>query len=108
MLRLGGILPALDRCSSCARAYDERGAILPRGGESFVCHRCARGGLEISSDVLLAVAMIQTSRLETLQTEGFSVAVLDRIERLSAGIRRYFLQRELKSYKVMRETLAGT
>ncbi len=36
-----------------------------------------------------------------------SGAVLEEVERICAQVRRVFLQHELKSYRVMRETLAG-
>lgn len=107
LLRLSGIFPQLDACSECGEPYDARGAVLPRGYETLVCQRCGSRGLEIPAEVLEALLTIRTSSLVDLRSAGFSKAVLDKVERLCAGIRRYFLQSELKSYKVMRETLAG-
>jgi DNA repair protein RecO (recombination protein O) len=44
MLRLGGVLPDLERCASCGRALEGEGGYYGPGAEGLWCARCWSGG----------------------------------------------------------------
>jgi len=111
MLRLTGIFPAPRECPSCGREIAERAFVLPRDAE-VVCADCgaARGGgerFEIGAGVLDLLRRSARENLAELGRRPPPAAVLARTEELCAHVRRAFLQDELKSYQVMRRTLAS-
>ncbi len=56
MLKLGGFLPELGRCSRCAQELDAQGGFYARGAEMLACHDCKRpGSTRISGDTLAMV-----------------------------------------------------
>ncbi len=107
VLRLAGVFPAASECLECSRDL-AAGAVLPPGGEGLVCGRCGGGrGLEIGGG---AVELLRRSARENLVALGArppAKSVLAEVGELSARLRRSFLQHELKSARVIRETLAG-
>jgi DNA repair protein RecO (recombination protein O) len=109
VLRLAGVLPPPSSCPLCARDLAEAGAILESTGETLVCRTCAGGrrGLELSAQALEALRRFGRENLQSLGVTPPAPEALAQIEQLCAGIRRSFLQRELKSFKVIQETLAG-
>jgi len=60
MLRLGGVLPDLERCAACGRALDPAGGYYGRGAEGLRCAACREAG----DDQLLsaqALAMVRAA-----------------------------------------------
>jgi|CXWL01.1.fsa_nt_gi DNA repair protein RecO (recombination protein O) len=112
MLRLAGVFPAPRECPSCGRPFPG-GAVLPKGDDALLCLDCARevgasGGLEVAEPVLELLRRIGREALGNLAEAPPPRAVLRRVEELSTQLRRRFLDRELKSYTVMRRTLGET
>ncbi len=106
VLRLAGIFPAPGECPQCGRPLKE--AVLPAAGEALLCARCGgSGGLAVAGEVLEFLRRIGGERLGALAADPPSREALAGAEEVAARVRRSFLQRELKSYRVMRETLAG-
>lgn len=110
MLRLTGIFPVPRECPSCGREIAERAFVLSRDAE-IVCADCgsAAGGerFEIGAGVIDFLRRSARENLADLGRRPPPEAVLARTEELCALVRRAFLQDELKSYQVMRRTLAG-
>lgn len=108
VLRLAGVFPTPYQCPECERPLIEQGAMLPSDSEGLVCLECGgRGGLSISRDVLIFLLQIARTGLHEMAEEDTSLATLEKVDKLCAAVRRRFLQRELKSYQVIRETLKG-
>lgn len=116
-LRLSGVFPASSACASCGRTWSD-GAHLVE--DELVCPDCARGlAREQESDPsgasstlgaagLRLLAEIGRSSPQRIQAtaEPHSGQALRELERVNASLRRRFLGEELRSYRVMRQTLA--
>ncbi len=115
LLRLSGLLGISEECPSCGRLFGDLseggvplGAALPPSDETLLCRECAGpAGLEVSAAALAFLREISRSSLAKLSSRPPDPGVLRQMEEVSGRIRRTFLQQELKSYRVMRETLAG-
>lgn len=108
LLRLAGLLGEPGICPRCDRSFEELGAKLPRTGETILCSECAGSdGHRISAEASRVFVLMRKLSLHELAEVAISKELLEEIEDLAGRIRRTFLQQELKSYRVMRETLAG-
>jgi DNA repair protein RecO (recombination protein O) len=106
VLRLAGVFPSADDCLNCGRDLGP-GAVLPTAAEALVCRRCGGAGLELDPEVLELLRRSSCENLEALSRRPPSAATLAAAAEVSARVRRSFLQHELKSFRVIRETLAG-
>jgi DNA repair protein RecO (recombination protein O) len=107
VLRLAGVFPAPWECPGCGRPFPPEGAILPRTGENLLCFDCGGVvGLRISPATLDFLRRIGREALPIVAEGPPAEAVLRQVEDLCAQVRRGFLQRELRSYDVIRKTLA--
>ena len=108
ILRLAGVFPAPDACPECGHSLRDRGAVLPPLAEGLVCRQCGGDGGEIiSAKVLGFLLRVGGENLHQMAINPPQVATLEKVDKLCAAIRRRFLQHELKSYQVIRETLKG-
>lgn len=108
VLRLAGVFPAPYACPECEGSLLERGAVLPPLAEGLVCRVCAgQGGEAVSAEVLEFLLRISGENLRQMAQNPPRVATLEKVDKLCAAVRRSFLQHELKSYRVIRETLEG-
>jgi len=108
VLRLAGIFPAPYLCPECDRQMADLGAVLPPDSEGLVCRDCAgSGGVAVPRDVLLFLLRISGESLPEMAKAAPTLATLEKVDKLCAAVRRRFLQHELKSYQVIRETLDG-
>lgn len=109
VLRLAGIFPAPRACPSCGTPFaGETGAVLPRGGEALLCFDCGgHNGLAATPETLELLRRIGRESLPEVGRTPPVARVLRQVEELCGQVRRYFLQRELRSYEVMRQTLAS-
>lgn len=107
VLRLAGIFPPPLECPQCGREL--RGeAVLPDGGDALVCRDCHSGPRDLivsgaAFDFLRASARASVQEFVQKPPPGTALGV---IEDLCGRVRRRFLGRELKSYRVMRRSLA--
>lgn len=108
VLRLSGIFPSLRECAACGRALDAAGASLPPSAEGLECAGCgvAPGSLALDASTLALLQAMRAQPLARLAAHGVDPRRLSLVEELATRIRRSFLQRELKSYAVMKRTLA--
>ena len=75
--------------------------------KGIVCDRCGAGQrrFRVGTEDLEFLIRCGRESLTRLERNPPNSRVLSRIEALCARIRRHFLQSELKSYRVMRDTL---
>ncbi|MEJ2085951.1 MAG: DNA repair protein RecO [Acidobacteriota bacterium] len=106
VLRLAGVFPAPWRCPQCDSLLGDVGAVLPPHGDGLVCANCSgSGGLRVGNETLEFLLQVGRHDLATLAKTRPSEEILNKVEQLCAQVRRRFLQHELKSYAVIRETL---
>lgn len=109
LLRLAGIFPPPDACPGCGEAFDG-GALLAASGESLLCRRCAGengGGLPVSAAAIEFWRRIGREAPAALAERAPARSTLAEVEEVTSRIRRHFLQSEIRSYLVLRRTLAG-
>jgi len=107
ILRLAGIFPPPDDCPECGQPLEKAG-ILPPNGDALLCTECgvqAVGGWKAGPGVLEFLRRTARQKLVRLAQDPPSTKVLRRVEELNGRIRRSFLQSELRSYKVLQQTL---
>ncbi len=108
VLRLGGVFPAPVACPECGGPVGAR-ASLPDRAEGLICAGCgdrSAGGLGVSGGAIDFLRRISNTSLPGMAAAGASPAVVAEVAEITARVRRAFLQRELRSYRVMQETLA--
>jgi len=108
MLRLAGVFPPPHECPACGRPLAGQ-AVLPPSGETLLCAECAGGapgGLIVRPETLELLRRIGRLSLPKAAEVGTAPAALRQLEEVSARVRRNFLQRELRSYEVIRQTRA--
>ncbi len=104
-LRLAGIFPPPVDCPQCGRDLAER-AVLAAGDEALLCDRCGSGS-RVGPEAITFLRRIRHQPLRQAAGAPPSTATLREIETLCGRIRRAFLQHELRSYRVMQETLCS-
>ena len=108
VLRLAGVFPAPWRCPECERLLPEVGAVLPPNSDGLVCRQCGGDrGLRVDASVLEFLLRIGRQDLASLGESNPNESTLAAVDELCARVRRGFLQHELKSYGVIRETMRG-
>ena len=107
VLRLSGLFPDPFTCPHCGRSLSDVGAVLDRSSEAIMCRECGSGGMPVSPQAIEFFRQISRTSLDDMSKSSFSAELLGECEEISGRVRRAFLQHELKSHRVMRETLAG-
>jgi DNA repair protein RecO (recombination protein O) len=110
ILRLSGIFPAPGECPSCGRDLGSGGGVLPSSGEGLICRTCAAAtgsGRRVSPEALQFLLRMGRESLPRMASRGVPGDVLRELEEVNAVVRRNFLQRELRSYDVMKKTLSS-
>ncbi len=108
VLRLNGIFPTPKECPLCGRAIEDQVVFL-ESEAALVCPSCSEGHRRIDVGPAELEFLWRSARenLEQMSKRPTAPAALAKIEMLCARVRRNFLQSELKSYRVMKETLAS-
>jgi len=131
VLRLAGIFPAPRECPSCGRPFGPAGAVLPAAGDGLLCADCgagwrggpgpdelaepgalsaggAPGGTTVGPEVIELLTRIGRESLPELAERPPAPGAVAGVETVTAQVRRGFLQRELRSHRVMQRTLQAT
>ena len=110
ILRLNGIFPSSRQCPLCGGPY-RGGATLVAADEALLCNGCATsaggGGLRLSNRALAFLDATTRRAPGEVEAERPDRGALAEVESLCSRLRREFLQYELRSYRVMKETLAS-
>ena len=106
-LRIAGVFPAPHICPSCGRPFSPEGAMLPRSGETMLCLDCGGpSGFAVAPETLDFLIRTARENLPTAAGRPPAPAVLRQVEAVCMQVRRAFLQRELRSYDVIKTMLA--
>ncbi len=108
VLRLNGIFPPPSDCPLCGRPIEDR-AVLLEAEAAVVCHRCGGAGRRrrLGGGELEFLRRSARENLRTMAERPPAPRDLEKVEALCALVRRQFLQAELKSYRMMKRTLAS-
>ena len=106
VLRLAGVFPSVGECPGSGGDLAP-GAVLPAAAEALMCRRCGAAGLALGPEVVEFLRRSGRENLESLRRRPPAGRTLEVVAELSTRVRRSFLQHELKSCRVIRETLAG-
>jgi len=105
-LRLHGVLPALDACSSCGTVLNERGARYERSEGGLLCRQCRSegrpGDIALSPGALRAAAEILARSPTALIGRPADEAALEPLAALAQAIFFDLTERRFKSYQVLR------
>ena len=106
ILRLTGVFPLPIDCPECGSPF-VGGAVLAPLADHLVCTRCGPSvsGTPVDAatlDLLVSIHRFPLAGLDDLRPDG---VLLARVERLCGSVRRSFLGHEVRSYRVMKETL---
>lgn len=108
VLRLAGVFPPPTLCPECGRSLRSHGAVLPALAEGIVCRDCGgRGAESVAPAVIEFLLRISHEKLMEVAENPPLSGILGQVDKLCADVRRRFLQHELRSYTVIRETLEG-
>ena len=107
VLRLQGLLPAPWECPLCGRGLEQRAAFL-EAEAAIICPDCGDGHRVqiVDGPALDFLRRSARENLDALRQRPPTAAAIRRVEELCRHIRRQFLEAELRSYRVMRETLS--
>ncbi|MEM7354928.1 MAG: DNA repair protein RecO [Acidobacteriota bacterium] len=105
VLRLNGIFPTPRECPLCDRPIEGR-AVLIQSEAMVVCPDCG-AGLTVGAAELEFLWRSARQNLAGMAEQPPERRTLRRVESLCAHVRRTFLQSELKSYRVMQQTLSS-
>lgn len=107
LLQLGGIFSLIGECPGCSRSFED-GAVLPNDSDALFCRACSTRsslvGRIYSADALAFVRSCANAKPCDLGVAD--TTVLRQVEELAREIRRRFLGNSLRSYEVMKRTLA--
>lgn len=104
VLRLAGIFPIPVHCPLCGDTLSDQAVLIATEG-ALVCPSCAGEGPRVGMAELEFLLLTSRLNLAQMTQMSYTTETLRRIEELCGRIRRNFLQMELRSYRVMRETL---
>lgn len=109
ILRLSGVLPVPRECPLCGAELGDRAALFEADG-AIIGLECAAEGESWTPVAAPELELLRRSgrqNLPTLAADPPSREAMRRCEELCAKVRRNFLQNELRSYRMMKETLSG-
>ncbi len=103
VLRLAGVFPPPTECAICGLPLQDR-VVMAARADGFAHPDCSGSqGAPISRVALGFLRRASREGPTEIRSGDLSIQVLAEIERLCAEVRREFLQRELKSYEVLRQ-----
>jgi DNA repair protein RecO (recombination protein O) len=107
MLRLGGILPDLERCASCGRALEAEGGYYGPGAEGLWCAACRSGGtsLKVSREALATAQQACQGPLAPWLTEEKAPAGVRQARRFFEEVIESHLERKLVTRELLEEEM---
>ena len=103
-LRLSGLLPNYAYCSNCAKCVKDDGFFAWIESGQVRCHGCAHGrGLKLGAEAATALDSMMRLGPGQFMARPLSRDSAAEIERLSQSLLGLQLERELKSYRMLKE-----
>jgi len=108
MLRLSGLLPNYDYCSNCGRYVKDDGFFAWLEAGQGRCPACAGGkGVHIRPETVPVLHAISELSPERFAVAAIPVSAVRNLERLTRELLELHIEKQLKSYKSLREVLRG-
>jgi DNA repair protein RecO (recombination protein O) len=105
-LRISGLLPDYAYCSNCGKCVKDDGFFAWLEAGQTRCAVCAEGrGLRISGAAAEALELMSKLSPEQFSLQSVSKDAAAEIERLSQRLLSLHLEKQLKSYRILREVL---
>ena len=99
-VRLGGWMPALDRCSRCAAALTDRASIAKSG---LFCPSCTLGQRAISQEALQLARRMAGGKLEDLIKADFSATAVEEVKDHMLNLIEQHIEKKLRTRKMVAE-----
>ncbi len=104
-VRLGGWLPALDRCTRCGATFHNTRAYLGRSGGLF-CPNCTHPGQwVISKEALHLMRRMSGEKLEELMKADLPVATADEVKNHMLNLIEQHIEKKLQTRKMLDDAL---
>ena len=108
-LRLNGFLPNFNRCSICGKGIIDEGFFAWIESGDVRCRVCAGGvGLHVSAKSTLSLEKMMKLPPEGFMILPFEQAAAFELERFTQRLLSFNLERQLKSWPLLREALSGS
>ena len=103
-LKLGGLLPNYAYCSGCGKCVKDEGFLAWIEAGQARCPACAEGrGLPVGPAAAAALEEMMASPPGRFAALTFPAGALEDLGRLSRGLLGLHLDKQLKSYRILRE-----
>jgi len=107
-LRLNGFLPNFTRCSICGKSVPEEGFFAWIESGEARCRVCAGGvGMHISAKSVSALEKMMKLSPKEFIINDFDQIAASELERFAQRLLGFYLERQLKSWPLLREALQG-
>ncbi len=107
-LKLSGLLPNYAYCSNCGKCVKDDGFFAWVGSGNVFCPECARGrGLRIGPAAAIALQAMNRFSPEMFMSQPLAEDAAADLERLAQRLLELHLEKQLKSYRILREALTG-
>ena len=105
-LKLSGLFPNYDYCSNCGKCVKDDGFFAWIEVGQARCNACAQGrGMKIGAPAAMALTLMAKLPPEQFATRPLAAEAAREIERLSQRLLALHLEKQLKSYRILKEAL---
>jgi recombinational DNA repair protein (RecF pathway) len=102
LLRLEGVYPAIDRCPRCGQALGGDAALVV-ADRTYVCARCAPGGLRLSAPALAFLRGLGGRTPAEVTDAGAPVEALRDLAQVHDRLIALHLEKSLRSARIVKE-----
>ena len=107
-LKLSGLFPNYAYCSNCGKCVKDEGVFAWIEAGQARCHSCAQGrGLRVGVAACIALDAMTRLSPEQFAVQPMANAAASDIEQLSQRLLSLHLEKQLKSYRILKEALQG-
>jgi DNA repair protein RecO (recombination protein O) len=107
-LKLSGLFPNYAYCSNCGKCVKDDGFFAWIEVGQARCNACAQGrGIKIGAPAAGALTLMAKLPPEQFMTRALAEDAAMEIERLSQRLLALHLEKQLKSYRILKEALQG-
>jgi DNA repair protein RecO (recombination protein O) len=105
-LKLGGLLPNYAYCSNCGKCVKDEGFFAWLDAGQVRCQACAQGrGLRVGVAGATALQTMTTLSPELFASQPFAEDAAVDLERLTQRLLELHLEKQLRSYRILKEAL---
>jgi DNA repair protein RecO (recombination protein O) len=105
-LKFSGLLPNYDYCSHCGKCVKDEGFFALLDAGQVRCQACAQGrGLKIGAPAASALHLMTKVSPESFASHPLAEEALNDLERMTQRLLELHLEKQLKSYRILRDAL---